>query len=206
MTDKVDRKLRQVRIAEYRYRHEAEFAAGFLEDAGIPYRLQIDDAGGADLGLSMQRPSAVWVRAVDADVARDLLSMDEEGLPATTATEVVHDAAVAALDRGDAPDGADASDRTDAIDLVDAADQVDGDGQMDADSKPRLGGQERVVSGGLSVALFSALPYLPFGPYRAWIAGLVLAGSVAFLAAAVAGRGPRPLERLIRMLSGSVPG
>jgi len=78
MTDKVDRKVQEVRVGEYRYRHEAEFAAGFLEDAGIPYRLQIDDAGGAGLGLGMLHPAVLWVRSVDADVARDLVALDEE--------------------------------------------------------------------------------------------------------------------------------
>lgn len=80
MTEKVDRKIQEVRVAEYRYRHEAEFAAGFLEDAGIPYRLQIDDAGGAGLGLGMLHPAVLWVRAVDADVARDLVALDEDEL------------------------------------------------------------------------------------------------------------------------------
>ena len=78
VTDRVDRKLQRVRLAEYQYRHEAEFAAGFLEDAGIPYRLQLDDAGGADLGLSMLRPAVLWVRTVDAEVARDVLALEEE--------------------------------------------------------------------------------------------------------------------------------
>jgi hypothetical protein len=49
MSDRIDKKLEQVAVAEFTYRHEAEFAAGFLTDAGIPHRLQIDDAGG-DLG------------------------------------------------------------------------------------------------------------------------------------------------------------
>jgi hypothetical protein len=74
----VDRKLQHVAVAEFRYRHEAELAAGFLEDAGIPFRLQTDDAGGADLGLSMLRPSILWVRAVDAEVARELVGPGEE--------------------------------------------------------------------------------------------------------------------------------
>ena len=61
-----------------KFSHEAEFAAGFLDEAGIPYRLQHDDAGGADLGLSMLHPSVVWVRAVDADVARELLALERD--------------------------------------------------------------------------------------------------------------------------------
>jgi hypothetical protein len=78
VTEKVERKLREVKIAEYRYRHEAEFAAGFLEEAGIPYRLQTDDAGGAGLGLSMLHPSVLWVRGADADLARDLVGLEPD--------------------------------------------------------------------------------------------------------------------------------
>jgi hypothetical protein len=108
MTDKVDRKLREVAVAEYRYRHEAEFAAGFLEEAGIPYRLQIDDAGGADLGLSMLRPSIIWVRAVDAPIARDLLALEEDRLtephelmvaPPTTRPSRTSDSRLTAFER-----------------------------------------------------------------------------------------------------------
>ena len=69
---RIDKKLEQVAVAEFTYRHEAEFAAGFLADAGIPYRLQIDDAGG-DLGLTLGRPALIWVRAVDLERARDVL-------------------------------------------------------------------------------------------------------------------------------------
>jgi hypothetical protein len=75
---RVDKKLEQVAVAEFTYRHEAEFAAGFLDDAGIPYRLQIDDAGG-DLGLTLGRQAIVWVRAVDADRAREVLDLGGEG-------------------------------------------------------------------------------------------------------------------------------
>ena len=79
---RVDKKLEQVAVAEFTYRHEAEFAAGFLDDAGIPYRLQIDDAGG-DLGLTLGRPAIVWVRAIDVERARDVLDLgdgaEEEG-------------------------------------------------------------------------------------------------------------------------------
>lgn len=78
MSKEVDRKLQHVPIAEFHYRHEAELAAGFLSDAGIPYRLQSDDAGGADLGLSMLRPSVLWVRAVDVDAARELIALEEQ--------------------------------------------------------------------------------------------------------------------------------
>ena len=72
MSDRVDRKLEQVAVGQFTYRHEAEFAAGFLADAGIPYRLQIDDAGG-DLGLTLGRAAVLWVLAVDAERAREVL-------------------------------------------------------------------------------------------------------------------------------------
>ena len=78
MSKQVDRKDEHVRVAEYRYRHEAELAAGFLSDAGIPFRLQADDAGGADLGLSVLRPAILWVRAVDAEAARDLVALEDD--------------------------------------------------------------------------------------------------------------------------------
>jgi len=67
-------------IAEYHYRHEAEFAAGFLRGAGIPFRLQIDDAGGADAGVTMGRPAVLWVRGEDEEEARAILDLD--GAPA----------------------------------------------------------------------------------------------------------------------------
>jgi hypothetical protein len=78
---RMDKKLEQVAIGEYTYRHEAEFAAGFLADAGIPYRLQIDDAGG-DMGLTLGRSAVLWVLAVDAERAREVLDVGadaEEG-------------------------------------------------------------------------------------------------------------------------------
>lgn len=74
MSGRIDKKLEQVPIAEFTYRHEAEFAAGFLTDAGIPHRLQIDDAGG-DLGLTLGRPAIIWVLAVDAERAREVLDL-----------------------------------------------------------------------------------------------------------------------------------
>ena len=70
---------RDVPIAEYLYRHEAEFAAGFLEDAGIPFRLQTDDAGGAGAFMTSAHPARLWVRAEDVEKARDVLEIDERG-------------------------------------------------------------------------------------------------------------------------------
>ena len=89
MSKQTDRKLEHVPVAEFRYRHEAELAAGFLADAGIPFRLQADDAGGADLGLSLLRPSILWVRAVDQELARDLIApVEDEPVRAPAASAV----------------------------------------------------------------------------------------------------------------------
>lgn len=74
MSDRVDQKLEQVAVAHYAYRHEAEFAAGFLDDAGIGYRLQVDDPG---LGMPLSSSAVIWVLAMDADRVRDILEIDE---------------------------------------------------------------------------------------------------------------------------------
>jgi hypothetical protein len=73
---RVDRKLQDIAIAEYRYRHEGEFAAGFLEDAGIPYRLQIDDPA---MGLTIATPTTLWVRGADERRAREVLDLEGSG-------------------------------------------------------------------------------------------------------------------------------
>lgn len=78
---------REVIVARFRSRHEAELAAGFLDDAGIPYRLQIDDAGGVDFGTTFVRPPVLWVRAADLDDARDIIGLEnEEGDPDSEST------------------------------------------------------------------------------------------------------------------------
>ena len=82
MTDRADRKMQHVAVAEFRHRHEAEFAAGFLSDAGIPFRLQMDDAGGANFGVTIAHPGVLWVRAVDLDLAREVLAVDDEDFDA----------------------------------------------------------------------------------------------------------------------------
>ena len=48
-------------IAKFNYRHEAEFARGFLEDAGIPASVFVDDAGGIEAGMAFSNPSRVMV-------------------------------------------------------------------------------------------------------------------------------------------------
>lgn len=65
--------------AGFQHRHEAELAAGYLEDAGIRAMVDVEDAGGAYAGLSMRpNPARVLVRSEELREARRLLS--EAGL------------------------------------------------------------------------------------------------------------------------------
>jgi hypothetical protein len=73
MTRRTEHKLREIPIARYSYRHEAEFAAGFLEDAGIPFRLQVDDPS---LGVPIGTMATIWVLGMDAARAREVLEVD----------------------------------------------------------------------------------------------------------------------------------
>lgn len=60
-------------VAEYGSRHEAELAKSYLDGAGIPSVLSVDDSGGAFAGMSFSAPARVLVRAEDADRARAAL-------------------------------------------------------------------------------------------------------------------------------------
>lgn len=48
-------------IARFHYRHQAELAFGFLENAGIPASLFMDDGGGAQVGLTFVAPGRLVV-------------------------------------------------------------------------------------------------------------------------------------------------
>jgi hypothetical protein len=60
-------------VATFGFRHEAEFAKATLDSAGIASVLSIDDAGGAEAGLSFANPARIIVRSEDHDTARDVL-------------------------------------------------------------------------------------------------------------------------------------
>ena len=66
---------KDVVIAEYMYRHEAEFSSGFLADAGIPFRVEADDAGGAYGGMTFTSAARIWVRSEDAEKASEILEI-----------------------------------------------------------------------------------------------------------------------------------
>ena len=60
-------------VARFHYRHEAELANGYLENAGVDSALHIDDAGGMDVGLAFVNPARIVVRAEDEERARRVL-------------------------------------------------------------------------------------------------------------------------------------
>ncbi len=78
MEQRVDRKTREVAVAQYVWRYEAEFAAGFLRDANIAHRLQIDDPA---MGISISTAATLWVLAADEKRAREILDISEEHSP-----------------------------------------------------------------------------------------------------------------------------
>lgn len=57
-------------VARFTYRHDAEYARGFLEDAGIPSQLLVDDAAGH---IAFSNTAALVVRDEDAERARTVL-------------------------------------------------------------------------------------------------------------------------------------
>lgn len=61
------------RVAQFGFRHEAEFAKGYLNDAGIDSFLEVDDAGG-NLGFALENGATLMVRATDLPQARQVLS------------------------------------------------------------------------------------------------------------------------------------
>lgn len=59
-----------VTIATFIWRHEAEFAAGYLTDAGIPHSVIVDDHGGH---LTLNNSARVLVAPSMVDEAREVL-------------------------------------------------------------------------------------------------------------------------------------
>ncbi len=62
-----------VLLRSFGYRHEGEFARSTLEAAGIQSALFIDDAGGAEMGLSFSNPARLLVRREDLGAAQATL-------------------------------------------------------------------------------------------------------------------------------------
>lgn len=60
------------RVGDFANRHLAELAQGFLDDAGIESRIEVDDAGG-NLGMTLDYEAFIVVRSEDVARARDVL-------------------------------------------------------------------------------------------------------------------------------------
>ena len=60
-------------LREYGNEVEAQFAATVLEANGVPARVLADTAGGALPSMALVFPVRLLVRALDADLARELL-------------------------------------------------------------------------------------------------------------------------------------
>jgi len=65
--------MKEVLIARFNFRHEAEFAQGFLWDAQIPSRVESDDAGGVDLSISFLAGASLFVTEADQEGAVEIL-------------------------------------------------------------------------------------------------------------------------------------
>jgi hypothetical protein len=173
-------------VAEYSYRHQAEFAAGLLEDARIPFRLQIDDAGGADVGVTIGRPAVLWVRAEDVHRAREVLepapdgpaSPDEQASPHEPASPDERAGTGAGGGRHAGPAG-------------------------DRSGRARLSAVERTLGIVLGVALVGVGVTLGDGG-AAGRATCSLLGAV-LIASGAAGRTVGPIRAALRALSGGLP-
>lgn len=179
-----------VPIAEYHYRHEAEFAAGFLRGAGIPFRLQIDDAGGADAGVTIGRPAVLWVRADDEEEARSILALDDSS------------AEVARREPDDDP----------ASDEPQGADAGPHPGEPELAPKPRLAfvplcQSERILAGVLALALFGLAAYGGEGavPWVSVWESIALALALGLGLSAVSGQTLASIRAILRTLSGFLP-
>ncbi len=60
-------------VGRFPYRHEAEIAAGYLNDAGIVAAVFADDGGGSEPALGWVRPARLTVRTDQEAEALELL-------------------------------------------------------------------------------------------------------------------------------------
>ncbi len=185
MSERVDRKLGEVAVATYTWRHEAEFAAGFLLSAGIPHRLQIDDPA---LGLSVSGAATIWVLGMDEPRARQTLEIDGH-LPRLTTP--------GRSPNHPAPRARMAASRSQPLPSRAPGVRILGDTSFSV--------RERLLSTGAGLGLATvgktffestgvSIATLSFGIFAAT---LLLVG--------ISGRGPHILRRLLGALSGNAP-
>lgn len=197
MSERVDFKLRHVALATYAYRHEAELAAGFLADAGIPYRLQVDDPA---LGMTIATPATLWVHAIDLRAAREVLELPAGG-----------GAAEAPPREGetDAPTGNDALGAGRYANLGGGGPahlRVVRHPPASARRPGALGAAERLLALGVAGGAAAAAVRLPDPVSGAFTTAVLWGVAAVFALAAVTGRTLPPLARLLRAVSGGAPG
>lgn len=202
MSDRTDRKLQQVAVGRYGYRHEAEFAAGFLDDAGIPYRLQVDDPV---LGFSLSAsPATIWVLGADERRARAVLEHDLPEIEAGASDRVERgdEADEMAGDgrAGVAPGVGSARDSSDTVSAAVVPNRSSALGAPDRASG-LLGIRERI----LALVSGSALGGLTGVVDLAGVTGATLVVAALLVVIGVAGRAPAPVKRILAALSGESP-
>ena len=70
--------MAEVVLMTFAFRHDAEFAQGYLHDVGIPARVVSDDAGGLDLSISFL--SGASLRVPEADLDRAVKTLRSAGV------------------------------------------------------------------------------------------------------------------------------
>ena len=185
MSDRVDEKLREVAVAHYGYRHEAEFAAGFLEDARSPYRLQLDDPA---MGLAISASATIWVLSMDADRAREVLDLDDDGGSPTLLAK---------------PSGSPASRRATSAGMSVAgrhAHRVPG-----PPTSLRLSARERILSVLAAIGLAGGGMYAFADGGSVVVQAVVAAVVIGLNLIGLTGRAPAALRRLLAALAGTAP-
>lgn len=176
MSQRTDQKLQEVVVGRYAYRHEAEFAAGFLRDAGIPHRLQIDDPS---LGIMLSTSAVLWVLAMDERRAREALE-DTPAAPnaGSAPASAPHRVARVVPERRSSP-------------------QV---GPHRSASDELLAGRARLLAVVGGVGLLALGVTSPPGA----LAAAGLAGGSGLMIVALVGRAPATIRRLLSALGGEV--
>jgi len=213
--DRSDRKLKLVAVASFPYRHEAEFAAGFLEDARIRYRLQVDDPA---LGMPLSASATLWVTAMDAERARRVLDMeggvvhDVDG-PADPHHPAQEDGGARQGDVDGRLRGAGGGDRTGEVPRPAEAPspaspisaRAESPRSVPGSSGSRLSVRERLLTFGLSVAGWSLSRLEVVATAPGGVQASIAVASFGLLVIALFGRAPSAIRGILSTLSGDAP-
>lgn len=204
-------RLRLVRIAEFTYRHEAEFAAGFLRDAGLPFQIQVDDAM---MGMG-STTATLWVRDQDEKDAREVLG--SAGLDPSEVRELEEMAESLAIEDGSIDDdyadasmlfGAKSRSTFDAVQPPETGSLAPvrrGEVRVGpVDDGGSLRGQERIVSTLFGVGIGGSSFLLPIAFPGAVSIALLVVGAL-FISAGLAGKAPEALRSFLQAIAGGAP-